>query len=499
MADPNPRVNTVTHGALAPLTDANYRDFPAAKSAVERHGPAALDKLYAHISADPQATKILSTQAGRDRAATAQFRHWQNLFSGRFDQAAVDRSVTIGQVHANVGLTPDYYISGYALVLEEVITRCLSRGLAGLIGGKAKGRMVGTMVKAALLDMEIALSAYFQAEEQARTKVIGQLGKSLSDMADGDLRTSLNDLPKAYEQIAKDFHNMRYQISSMVVQMTDAANNVEVGASEISAAANDLANRTEQQAATIARTAEVMRDVSEGIGTTASSAQHVNRSVAEVDAQAKQGGQIVEAAVIAMDKIKRSSEEIASITDVIEAIAFQTNLLALNAGVEAARAGEAGRGFAVVASEVRALAHRTTESAKTIKDLIAKSSEDVHEGVDLVGQTGSSLERIIQMVSDTTTQAGEIAGFAEAQAASMAQLTGEIQQMDTNTQQNAAMVEQSNAAARGLKEQATVMARIVSQFKLERREEIRDPKQPRDIQRRSQPTAELARRKIVNW
>ncbi len=499
MADPNTGAKTLASGALAPLTDDNYRHFPAAKSAVERHGPAALDKLYAHIGADPQAAKILPTQEGRDRAAGAQFRHWQNLFSGRFDQAAMDRSATIGQVHANVGLTPDYYISGYALVLEEVITRALSRGLTGLVGGKAKGRMVGTLVKAALLDMEIALSAYFRAEEQARSQVIGHLGKSLSEIAAGDLRVGLDDLPKAYAQIAKDFHHMRYQISSMVVQMTDAANNVEVGAGEISAAANDLANRTEQQAATIARTAEVMRDVSEGIGTTASSAQHVNRSVAEVDAQAKQGGQIVEAAVIAMDKIKRSSEEIASITDVIEAIAFQTNLLALNAGVEAARAGEAGRGFAVVASEVRALAHRTTESAKTIKDLIAKSSEDVHEGVDLVGRTGASLDRIIQMVSDTTTQAGEIAGFAEAQAASMAQLTDEIQQMDTNTQQNAAMVEQSNAAARGLKDQATIMARIVSQFKLERREEIRDPKQRRDARGRLLPAVEPAPRKVGNW
>ena len=179
-----------------------------------------------------------------------------------------------------------------------------------------------------------------------------------------------------------------------------------------------------------------------------------------------------------MDKIKHSSEAIAQIVDVIEAISFQTNLLALNAGVEAARAGEAGRGFAVVATEVRALAQRTTESANNIKALIAKSAGDVKEGVELVGQTGTALEAIIRKVADTAAQTADISGFAEIQAESMRQIAGEVRQMDLNTQQNAAMVEQSNAAAQGLKDQATNMANIVGQFKLELRTEPRDPNLP---------------------
>jgi methyl-accepting chemotaxis protein len=142
-----------------------------------------------------------------------------------------------------------------------------------------------------------------------------------------------------------------------------------------------------------------------------------------------------------MDKIKTSSEEIAKITDVIEAIAFQTNLLAINAGVEAARAGDAGRGFAVVATEVRALAHRTTQSAKDIKSLIGKSTVDVREGVDLVAQTGVTLDRIILQVEQTTSQSEEIARAAEQQAADIREVSEEIRQMDINTQQNAAMVE----------------------------------------------------------
>jgi len=454
------------------LSDENYSVFPAVKSAVKKYARSALGILYAHIASNQEASTILSSKEQREKAANAQFRHWEALFSAQFDDTAMKRSEHIGRVHANVGLSPSFYIGGYALVLESMIQDMVGRSF----GRRRKGRALATLVKTALLDMEAALSAYFQAEEEARKSVIATLGKALSDMAAGNLQVGLPELPKAYEQIAKDFHNMRYQVSSMVAQITDAASNIDAGAHEISIAADDLATRTERQAAALARAASVMREITHGVTTTAGNAQQVNNSVSEVDDQAKRGGEIVQNAVIAMDKIKSSSAEISQITDVIEAIAFQTNLLALNAGVEAARAGEAGKGFAVVATEVRALAHRTTESAKTIKDLIVKSSEQVREGVDLVGLTGEALNRIIHTVGDATTQAGEIASFAESQAGSLRQISSEIEQMDLHTQQNAAMVEESNAAAQSLSEQATTMTQIVSQFRLERRNEIRPEK-----------------------
>jgi methyl-accepting chemotaxis protein len=159
-----------------------------------------------------------------------------------------------------------------------------------------------------------------------------------------------------------------------------------------------------------------------------------------------------------MEKIKNSATEIAQIVDVIDSIAFQTNLLALNAGVEAARAGEAGKGFAVVASEVRALAHRTTESAKNIKTLIVTSNEDVQHGAELVEQMRDALNQIIGRLDDTSSKAGDIASFSEQQSESMKALNAQLQQIDLNTQQNAAMVEESNAAARGLSDQAASMA-----------------------------------------
>jgi methyl-accepting chemotaxis protein len=409
-------------------------------------------------------------------AAKAQLRHWQQLFSRTFDAGAIKRSETIGQIHATIGLSPSYYISVYGLVLEELVTKALRRNIRLMFSGRRRAQVISTFVRTALLDMKVALSAYFKAESMARDMVTETLGKGLAAIADGDLRAQFSELPKAYARIEQDFHHMRNQINTMILQLTDSAQNVDSGAHEITAAANDLAQRTERQAAALARTAEMIRELAAGIGTTAANARQVNSSVQEVEQQAQHGGGIVKSAVAAMGKIKQSSEEIFQITDVIESIAFQTNLLALNAGVEAARAGESGKGFAVVANEVRALAQRTTQAANDIKDLIHRSTGDVTEGFGLVAKTGEALDEIIAKVGNTTAQASQIASSSQTQADNIQQISGEIQQMDVNTQQNAAMVEQSNSAANSLSALSSTMAGIVGKFRLERGEGSRSEK-----------------------
>lgn len=464
---------TTGRGNIAPLDEANYRTFPRILSAIRKHAPVALKSLYRRVEASSELSRLLPDPEIRRRASDAQYEHWIKMFSGRFDADAAKRSEKIGHIHARVGLTPDYYITSYAAVLEDMIEAMMARRFITPFNSRDAGKTVGTLVKAALHDMQIALSAYFNAEVEARNRVLDSMSMALSEMASGNLQAQLGDLPEAYRKLGEDFDNMRRHVGSLVVEITDSADSVKVSAQEISAAANDLAFRTESQAATIARISEGVREVTGAIGTTAGSARNVDSSVSEVAGHARRGGEVMETAVVAMDKIKTSSTEIAQIIDVIEAIAFQTNLLALNAGVEAARAGEAGKGFAVVATEVRALAHRTTESANNIKNLITKSTQDVHQGVDLVAQTRSALDEIIARLAETTQMADEISRYSQTQAQTMRELSTEIQQLDTNTQQNAAMVEESNAAARALTEQAHAMATTVGKFRFERGSEPR--------------------------
>ncbi len=457
------------HAQFVSLTRENYAAFPRIKALVEKFGGKALERLYARIAGDRSASALFTSPNRRDHAAQAQFAHWKQLFSGEFDAGQIARSEHIGKVHARVGLEPHFYIGGYALVLEEMIQRTLRGNLIARLDGRRTANVVATLVKTALLDMDAALSAYFKAEEEARNSVIESVGKAMAAMADGDVRAEMKDLPPAYRRIQTDFQRMRDEMSSILVEMADAAENIDSGAGEINSAAGDLANRTERSAEGITRTAEVMRGVTGAILQTASAVRDVNLSITDISDQAQEGGEIVTTAIGAMDKIKTSSEEIAQITEVIESIAFQTNLLALNAGVEAARAGEAGKGFAVVASEVGALAHRTTESAKSIKALITKSSADVHEGVDLVGRTRTALEQIIEKVGGAKGQTGEITAQAEMQARRLKEVSDEIQKMDAATQQNAAMVEQSNAASRTLTNEARRLMAIVNRFNLGRR------------------------------
>jgi methyl-accepting chemotaxis protein len=297
-------------------------------------------------------------------------------------------------------------------------------------------------------------------------QVVELLGRALGTLADNDLDCRIDQqLPGGYEDLRTNFNAALNSLNAVIGSARTSADSVLNGATEIRAASDDLARRNQQQAASLEETAAAMGEVTEGVRQTAGSAGEVKRAIAEAHREATSGGEVVGRAVEAMAGIERSANEISQIITVIDGIAFQTNLLALNAGVEAARAGDAGKGFAVVANEVRALAQRSADAAKDIKALITTSSEQVGSGVQLVGETGTLLERIVSRVGEVTDLISGIASSTDTQAERLEHVNASVVEMDRVTQKNAAMVEQATAAARSLAEEAHDLSGVVGRFR----------------------------------
>jgi methyl-accepting chemotaxis protein len=327
---------------------------------------------------------------------------------------------------------------------------------------------IGTMTRA--IEVFRAASRKQVEDGKKQEEVVGEVFQALQRLASGDLAFRMvKKLDPQYEPLREGFNNSARQVEGLIEQVRTTVQSVQTGSDEIRVATDDLSQRNESQAASLEETAAAMNQVTDLVRNAAANAAEAQRSISETHEEARRGGDVVQKAVTAMASIESSSKEITQIIDVIDGIAFQTNLLALNAGVEAARAGDAGKGFAVVANEVRALAQRSAEAANDIKHLISTSTSQVGEGVTLVGETGTLLEAIVSRVGEVNDQIQQIADGASTQANNLEQVNTAVAQMDTMTQQNAAMVEQSTASARGLADQARYLVGLVNQFRLDER------------------------------
>ncbi len=303
--------------------------------------------------------------------------------------------------------------------------------------------------------------------EAAQTALVEALAASLARLSDGDLTALIDrDMSGAHGRVKDDFNNAVDCLSQTMNQVLHAVTGLRGGSDEkISSASDDLSRRTEQQAASLEETAAALDEITATVKRSAEGARQAAAVAGEARGQADRSGAVVREAVAAMDGIRQTSHQIGDIIGVIDEIAFQTNLLALNAGVEAARAGDSGRGFAVVASEVRALAQRSAEAARQIKTLISASSAEVAQGVKLVGEAGAALDAIAGKVGEMDALVAEIAASAQEQSSGLSQVNAAVNQMDQVTQQNAAMVEQTTAAALSLKTEAEGLARLVGRFR----------------------------------
>ncbi|MFK0332930.1 methyl-accepting chemotaxis protein [Rhizobium sp. NPDC090275] len=328
----------------------------------------------------------------------------------------------------------------------------------------------------------------FATDVTGRVENVIELATGLRKLAAGDLDHSL-DLPfiPSLDSIRVDFNDTVGKLSSAMATVATNAKAISESSANIQSNTDSLARRTEQQAASVEETAAALEEVTTTVADSSHRAAEAGRLVARAKANAEHSGEIVRRAVMAMDGIARSSSAISSIISVIDGIAFQTNLLALNAGVEAARAGDAGKGFAVVAQEVRELAQRSASAAKEISSLITASAGEVAGGVKLVNETGEALVRIANEVQEIDGHVIAIVQAAQEQSTALKEINQAVNSIDQGTQQNAAMVEESNAASHALAGDARGLFELVGQFRTSQSDKLEPARSPTVVAIRTTP------------
>jgi methyl-accepting chemotaxis protein len=266
-------------------------------------------------------------------------------------------------------------------------------------------------------------------------------------------------------QMLNAMNEVSSNLGSIVRDIRNSASEVDSASQEIAQGNADLSARTESTAASLEQTSAALKELNEQVRDSAAYAQQANQLARQASAVADEGGSVVLEAVSVMEKINAQAKKISEIIGVIDGIAFQTNILALNAAVEAARAGEQGRGFAVVAQEVRTLAQRSSEAAKEIRALIGASVDQAEIGAEKVQAAGSTMQRVVSAIRSVGQSVDEISRSSSSQAHGFAQVEAAVSEMDTHTQQNAALVEEASAAAMSLKVQAQKLLEAVDTLK----------------------------------
>lgn len=416
------------------------------------------DRLDAALRREIAYNQQIGERAGQDgKAAVAESYRW-----------IVALLILIGLTVLGVMLVLRNRLTAPLTALTEAMQSMAGGDLDRKVPGRDQDDEIGQIANALQgIKQGVEARTHAAAQEQAaiQRSVVDALGKGLDQLKAGKLDCAIRTaFPAEYERLRVDFNDAVAVLAEVMGEVSAASESVRVGSSEIASAASDLSDRTSSQAAALEQSAASVRSISDAISETAKIASDARHNAQLTEKEAVEGGEVMLRAVSAIEEIQRSSHRMEEIVSLIDGIAFQTNLLALNAGVEAARAGDAGKGFAVVATEVRSLAERSAGAAKEIATIIKGSGADVANGVEMMTRTKSALEQIVDRTGTLAAMIDSIAVSAGDQAAAIQQVNVVVAQMDTSTQQNAALVEQSTAASRSLADEAVRMGTLVGRF-----------------------------------
>ncbi|MEI6559231.1 MAG: methyl-accepting chemotaxis protein [Rhodospirillaceae bacterium] len=350
---------------------------------------------------------------------------------------------------------------------QQAREQAIGREIAALIDAVSRGDLTSRLDLTGKDGFYRTMSEGINRLTDTVQGAVADIARVLGALADGDLNQRITkEYQGDFDTLKSDVNATSAKLADIVGQISDATEAISQASAEVSSGSADLAERTEQQASSLEETAASMEQLGATVRTSAESAQRANAMAAEARAAAEQGGSVAGSAIEAMRAIADASRKITDIIGVIDEIAFQTNLLALNAAVEAARAGDAGKGFAVVAQEVRVLAQRSAQASKEIKTLILNSDNQVQNGVELVKKAGDSLSGIVQGVHQVATLISEMASASAEQASALDEINSAVAAMDEMTQKNAALVEETTAAAQSMSGQASDLRQQMAFFKL---------------------------------
>lgn len=463
--------------------DAEKQALLAAKPAITGALEGALTNFYKQISAFEETSKFFKDKSHMDVAKGAQARHWDRITDAQFDSDYVHAVSKIGMAHARIGLSPRWHIGGYALLISELLDAVIKDECKGYFNrkiGNGLSAKAGAIVKSALLDVDYAIEVYLNqiaqekqhAEEKAaaqnakREDALAIFSQALDQLSEGNLEVRLSDaLPEEFYDMGAAYDKAMDRLSESLASVRTSTEATRDNSESISQSTLQLATRTEQQAASLEESSAALHELTESVRTTADITSEAKETIVNFTSEITLAEGVMVEALSSMNGIESSSKQVADTVAIIDEIAFQTNLLALNAGVEAARAGEAGKGFAVVAQEVRELAQRCASAAKEISDLIKASGKQIDAGVINVKGTSDALTKLVGETTELGSLIGRVESSAKEQSTTLGEINSAIVNLDTITQQNAGMVEETTAATASLKDDVSQLVGAMAQFK----------------------------------